>query len=143
MFSPRTIAHGQMDAEHLTLGLWVQAVVEGLREGHDLSQAIEAIDALRLLAACHFEHESEEMRETGYPRRIAHAQDHEDMLDALLLIRQAVTGCDGPLDVQKRSAITERLLGWFHGNISRHDLGLATWLGRRTAQSDTGNRHSQ
>jgi hemerythrin-like metal-binding protein len=133
MFLPRMIDQGLMDAEHRTLGHWVQAAVEGSREGHDLSQAIEAIDALSLLATSHFDHESERMRQTGYPQRTAHAEHHENMLDELLLIRQAVTGWEGPLDIEQRSAITERLLRWFHGHIGRYDRPLAAWLGQRTA----------
>ncbi|MGB0129004.1 MAG: hemerythrin family protein [Rhodocyclaceae bacterium] len=143
MFSPRTIDHGLMDAEHLALGHWVQAAVEGSREGHALSQALDALDALRRQAASHFEHESEDMRATGYPQRKAHAHDHEAMLDELLLIRQAVTGLEGPLNVEKRSTITERLLCWFHGHIERHDRPLAAWLGQRTAPPDTGSEHRQ
>jgi hemerythrin-like metal-binding protein len=143
VFSPRTIDQGLMDAEHRTLGHWVQAAVEGSREGHDLSQAVGAIDALSLLAASHFEHESERMRQIGYPQRRAHARDHEDMLDELLFIRQAVTGCEGPLDIVKRSAITERLLLWFHGHIGRYDRPLAAWLGQQTAPDETGSAENQ
>jgi hemerythrin-like metal-binding protein len=139
MFNPRKIDHGLMDAEHLALGQWVQTAVEGMRERHDLSHALYALDALRRLAASHFEHEAKEMHASGYPGRTAHAQDHEDMLDELLNIRRAITACEEPMDIETRSAITESLLRWFHGHIGRYDRPLATWLEQRTSRPGLGS----
>lgn len=136
MFNPRKINHGLMDAEHLALGQWVQTAVEGLREGHDLSQALYAVDALRRLAESHFVHDSGEMRTAGYPQRTVHVKDHELMLDELLSIRQALTGDEAPLDLEERSTLTERLLRWFHGHIGRYDRPLAAWLAQRMGAPD-------
>lgn len=135
MIRPRVIDHGLMDAEHRTMSQWVQTAADHIQDGHDMAQTLYALDVLRSLAVSHFEHESREMQASGYPKRLTHAQDHEDMLGHLSLIRQAVSERDSQDGGGQRTAIAARLLRWFHAHIGAHDRHFASWLQQRTAAS--------
>lgn len=140
MIRPRVIDHGLMDAEHRTINQWVQTAVELMQNGHDMGQALYALDALRNLAVSHFEHEFREMQAMGYPQGLAHARDHEDMLGELSRIRRAVKECAAQGAGEQCSAIAERLLRWFHAHIGGYDRQFASWLHNRSATSSAAER---
>lgn len=116
------LGHEPMDATH--------------REFVDLVGALQTAPDDRLLARLaefeaharrHFGEEDRWMRETGFPPRDCHIDEHAAVLDSIVQVRAVAE--QGDLAEVRRLAAA--LAGWFPGHADWLDSALAHWLCKR------------
>ena len=90
----------------------------------------ELVDRLATLAAhCeqHFEEENRWMRETEFPPRDCHIDEHNAVLQSVRDVQALLA--QGDIDNCRR--LTEALAGWFPGHADHLDSALAHWMCKR------------
>ena len=90
----------------------------------------ELVDRLAALAAhceSHFEEENRWMRETEFPPRDCHIDEHNAVLKSIRDVQELLA--KGDTDNCRR--LTEALAGWFPGHADHLDSALAHWMCKR------------
>lgn len=103
-------------------------VVSALRHC-DEANVGDAIAAFELHARAHFAQEDEWMRDTGFPPRDCHIDEHAAVLASTLEVRAAVES--GLAGVALAHDFAAHLLAWFPGHADYLDAALAAWMCKR------------
>ena len=96
----------------------------------DAATAAQAIAAFEAHAVEHFELEERWMRETEFPARDCHAEDHAAVLASVREVRDALAEQRAGAELLHRLA--EQLFAWFPGHADYLDSALAAWISRPT-----------
>jgi len=120
----RLLGHPAMDAVHREF----YEVVAALQacDAHTLPAALAAFEAH---ARSHFEQEDAWMRESGFPPRDCHIDEHAAVLKSLAEVQQALAA--GQAGVALVHDFAAHLLAWFPGHADYLDAALAAWLCKR------------
>lgn len=113
------VGFAQMDDEH-------QTFVDGLRRLQTCSdvELAESFAHLVAVARGHFEAEDTWMRETDFPPRDCHIDEHAAVLSSLDEVARMVS--QGDLDEGRR--IATALADWFPGHVQHLDSALSHWM---------------
>jgi hemerythrin len=113
-----------MDREHrqiVDLAGELQAAIEMAESAGELQRRHAALAAF---AAQHFTNEEGMMLATGYPRYEEHRAEHQQLLEQLALVRDALAGGAGG------GLLVTIMTGWTIPHIRGADQALAAYLGR-------------
>jgi hemerythrin-like metal-binding protein len=88
--------------------------------------ALAAIDAFEKHAVSHFEQEDEWMRETNFPPRDCHINEHAAVLKSVREVKDAVE--QGRAGAALVRDIGMNLFSWFPGHADYLDSALAAWM---------------
>ncbi len=95
----------------------------------DDARAAPAIAAFEAHAVEHFELEERWMRETGFPARDCHADEHAAVLASVREVRAEVEA--GRAGAALLHRLAEQLFAWFPGHADYLDSALAAWMSKR------------
>ncbi|MBL8385064.1 MAG: hemerythrin domain-containing protein [Burkholderiales bacterium] len=87
----------------------------------------DALDALAAHLAAHFAQEDQWMRETEFPPRDCHIDEHAAVLESMRAVREKVA--EGDLANGRRLA--QALADWFPGHADYLDSALSHWMFKR------------
>jgi hemerythrin len=116
------LGHGPMDAVHRE---FVEQV-EAMRTAPD-DQLVALLAEFERHARQHFGDEDRWMRETGFPPRDCHIDEHARVLDSVVQVRAVAEQGD----VGEVRRLAEALAGWFPAHADWLDSALAHWLCKR------------
>jgi hemerythrin-like metal-binding protein len=117
------LGHGPIDATHREF----VALVGALQSAPDerLGALLDALDAH---ARRHFGDEDRWMRETDFPPRDCHIDEHAAVLRSIGEVREHVAATGDPSEARR---LADALAGWFPGHADWLDSALAHWLCKR------------
>ena len=90
-------------------------------------QLLSALDALAEHLKAHFAQEDQWMRETDFPPRDCHIDEHARVMESVVMVRERVA--EGDLANGRRLA--EALADWFPGHADYLDSALSHWMFKR------------
>ena len=114
-----------MDEEHQHMIELINGVYTELREHRDADSIERFLGDVHSAIAGHFALEERLMRESGYVEYEAHKEDHEDLLDQ---IRDMMDALNDDADAGFRQ-LEQCLSGWFGRHFSSFDARLHGALG--------------
>lgn len=116
------LGHEPMDATHREF----VELVSAMQSAPD-DRLLALIAAFEAHARRHFEEEDRWMRETDFPPRDCHIDEHAAVLRSIVEVR-AVAEQGGLHEVRR---LAQALAGWFPGHADWLDSALAHWLCKR------------
>jgi len=119
------IGIASVDHEHRALVDLINDLHAKLGDKVDTATVIEVLGEIFARISAHFALEEAIMRERGYDDFDAHKADHEELLDGLRDIMDAVEEEAFP-DLE--AALSERLERWFTVHFRTHDARLHRFL---------------
>jgi len=119
------IGIASVDHEHRALVDLINDLHAKLGDEVDTATVIEVLGEIFARISAHFALEEAIMRERGYDDLDAHKADHEELLDGLRDIMDAVEEKAFP-DLE--AALSERLERWFTVHFRTHDASLHRFL---------------
>lgn len=117
-----SLGFGPMDDTHKE---FVERVAAVQQAGDD--RLLAAFDALAEHLTAHFEQEDQWMRETDFPPRDCHIDEHARVMESVVAVRARVA--EGDLDNGRRLA--DALADWFPGHADYLDSALSHWMFKR------------
>ena len=112
----------EMDAEHREFVACVAALQQA-----DASQVSPLLQALAEHAQRHFGAEDTWMRDTGFPARDCHIDEHAAVLKSVAEV-QALVAAGNTAIVQ---SLADELARWFPGHADYLDSALSAWMNKR------------
>ena len=114
-----------VDYEHQNLMDMINMIYSELEDRRDISEITQTISDVHAEISAHFALEERIMREAGYEEFEAHKNDHEDLLDQIRTMMDAIendpeTGLD---------MLSEQLADWFSKHFATFDARLHSKLG--------------
>jgi hemerythrin-like metal-binding protein len=91
--------------------------------------ALEALEAFEHHAVAHFQQEEDWMRQTNFPPRDCHIDEHAAVLKSVREVREGLAA--GRLDVAVVQDLAQHLFMWFPGHADYLDSALAAWMSKR------------
>lgn len=116
------LGHQRMDGVHEEF-----VVLLGRVQAADDAEILGLFEELAVHTREHFELENQWMRETNFPPRECHMDEHAAVLHSIEQVRAAAAL--GDLEEVRRLAAA--LAGWFPGHADYLDSALAAWLCHR------------
>ena len=114
-----------MDDEHRHMIEMINAVYEELRDHRDANSIEGFLGDVYNAVASHFALEERLMRDAAYPEYEAHKDDHENLLDQIRDMMDAV----GDAPEKGLALLEERLSSWFGRHFATFDARLHGKLG--------------
>lgn len=118
------VGHPSMDDTHREFVDCLNALLQAPDEG-----LLPALDAFIVHARAHFGEEDESMRQTEFPPRDCHIEEHAKVLASVLEVRD-ILHQQG--NVKLCRELAKALYDWFPGHVQQLDSALATWMVNRT-----------
>jgi hemerythrin-like metal-binding protein len=116
------LGHGPIDATHREFVACVRAVQTAPE-----AELPDALGALEAHARRHFGDEDRWMRETAFPPRECHIDEHAAVLASIVQVRELAQAGD----VSEARRLAQALADWFPGHADWLDSALAHWLCKR------------
>jgi len=114
-----------VDYEHQNLMDMINAIYAELEDQRDIAEIEKTISDVHAEISAHFALEERLMRNAGYEEYAAHKDDHEELLDQIRSMMDAIENDPEPaLDV-----LSEKLSDWFSGHFATFDARLHSKLG--------------
>jgi len=114
-----------VDFEHQNLMDMINMIYAELDDKRDVSEIERTISDVHAEIAAHFALEERLMRNAGYEEYAAHKDDHENLLDQIRSMMDAIVVDPEPaLDM-----LSENLSDWFSGHFATFDARLHSKLG--------------
>jgi len=114
-----------VDYEHQNLMDMINAIYAELEDQRDIAEIEKTISDVHAEISAHFALEERLMRNAGYEEYAAHKDDHEELLDQIRGMMDAIENDPEPaLDV-----LSEKLSDWFSGHFATFDARLHSKLG--------------
>ena len=114
-----------VDYEHQNLMDMINAIYAELEDQRDIAEIEKTISDVHAEISAHFALEERLMRNAGYEEYAAHKDDHEELLDQIRSMMDAIENNPEPaLDV-----LSETLSDWFSGHFATFDARLHSKLG--------------
>ena len=114
-----------VDYEHQNLMDMINAIYAELEDQRDIAEIEKTISDVHTEISAHFALEERLMRNAGYAEYAAHKDDHEELLDQIRSMMDAIENDPEPaLDV-----LSEKLSDWFSGHFATFDARLHSKLG--------------
>ena len=114
-----------VDYEHQNLMDMINAIYAELEDQRDIAEIEKTVSDVHAEISAHFALEERLMRNAGYEEYEAHKDDHEELLDQIRDMMDAIDDDPGPaLDV-----LSEKLSDWFSGHFASFDARLHSKLG--------------
>lgn len=117
------LGYGPMDTTHEEF----VALVARLQTAPD-AQLPELLDGLLAHTRAHFEEENRWMRETQFPPRDCHIEQHDAVLASMVDV-QRLLAQEGRVDLCR--SLVQALADWFPGHAAHLDSALAHWMFKR------------
>jgi hemerythrin len=114
-----------IDYEHQNLMDMINMIYAELEDQRDIASIENTMSDVHAEIAAHFALEERQMRNAGYEEYEAHKNDHEELLDQ---IRNMMDAIQKDPDVALDS-LSEGLSEWFIGHFSTFDARLHSKLG--------------
>lgn len=114
-----------VDFEHQNLMDMINMIYAELDDKRDVSEIERTISDVHAEIAAHFALEERLMRDAGFEEYAAHKDDHENLLDQIRSMMDAI-------DVDPEPALdmlSENLSDWFSGHFATFDARLHSKLG--------------
>ena len=114
-----------VDYEHQNLMDMINMIYAELEDRRDISEITQTISDVHAEISAHFALEERIMRDAGYEEFEAHKNDHEDLLDQIRTMMDAIENDPEPaLDM-----LSEQLADWFSKHFATFDARLHSKLG--------------
>lgn len=114
-----------VDYEHQNLMDMINAIYAELEDQRDIAEIEKTISDVHAEISAHFALEERLMRNAGYEEYAAHKDDHEELLDQIRSMMDAIENDPEPaLDV-----LSEKLSDWFSGHFATFDARLHSKFG--------------
>ena len=114
-----------VDLEHRELIELINGLDAGMRERASQTTVVETLGEIYARISAHFALEEKIMRKADYDGFTTHKQDHERLLDELLVVVDSVDDA-GHYD---RAGLSRDLDRWFSDHFRTHDARLHRKLG--------------
>ena len=109
-----------VDFEHQNLIDMINMIYAELENRRDIDEIERTVADVHTEIAAHFALEERIMREAGYDEYDAHKNDHEDLLDQIRVMMDAIRNePDTALNL-----LSDRLADWFSGHFATFDARL-------------------
>lgn len=116
------LGHPPMDAVHEEFVAWIRRLASA--QAPELAAVLSSLEAH---AASHFEMEDTWMRETDFPARECHTNEHAAVLASIAGVRKRLaSGEHAPAH-----ELAQALGDWFPGHADYLDSALAHWMCKR------------
>jgi hemerythrin len=116
------LGHQEMDDVHHEF-----VTLLGQLQGAPQAEAAALLEALAVHTRAHFEMENTWMRDTGFPPRDCHIDEHAAVMKSIDEVRGRVA-LDDYGDV---ASLADALASWFPGHADYLDAALAQWMCKR------------
>lgn len=93
------------------------------------ASAPAALEAFEHHAVAHFRQEEDWMRQTDFPPRDCHIDEHAAVLKSVREVREGLAA--GRLDEAVVQDLAQHLFLWFPGHADYLDSALAAWMSKR------------
>ena len=114
-----------VDYEHQNLMDMINMIYAELDDQRDISEIEKTMSDVHAEIAAHFALEERLMRNAGFEEYEAHKDDHENLLDQIRNMMDAIASDPEPaLDM-----LSEQLAEWFSGHFATFDARLHSKLG--------------
>lgn len=114
-----------VDYEHQNLMDMINMIYAELEDRRDIAEITQTVSDVHAEIAAHFALEERIMRQAGYEEFEAHKNDHEDLLDQIRTMMDAIESDPEPaLDM-----LSEQLADWFSNHFATFDAQLHSKLG--------------
>ena len=114
-----------VDYEHQNLMDMINMIYAELEDRRDIAEITKTVSDVHAEISAHFALEERIMREAGYEEFEAHKNDHEDLLDQIRTMMDAIESDPEPaLDM-----LSEQLADWFSKHFATFDARLHSKLG--------------
>lgn len=91
--------------------------------------AAAAMEAFERHAQAHFQQEEDWMRQTDFPPRDCHIDEHAAVMQSVREVREGLAA--GRLDEAVVQDLARHLFEWFPGHADYLDSALAAWMSKR------------
>ena len=120
-----TIGIDSVDFEHQNLMDMINMIYAELDNRRDIAQIRRTVGEVHAEISAHFALEERIMRQAGYEEFAAHKNDHENLLDQIRTLMDAIENDpEHALDL-----LSEQLADWFSGHFNSFDARLHGRLG--------------
>jgi hemerythrin len=120
-----SIGIDSVDFEHQNLMEMINMIYAELDNRRDIAEIRRTVGEVHAEVSAHFALEERIMREAGYEEFAAHKNDHENLLDQIRTLMDAIENDpEHALDV-----LSEQLADWFSGHFNSFDARLHRQLG--------------
>ena len=120
-----SVGDDSVDFEHQNLMDMINTIYAELEDQRDTAEIAKTVSDVHAEISAHFALEERLMRNAGYEEYEAHKDDHEELLDQIRDMMDAIENDPGPaLDV-----LSEKLSDWFSGHFGTFDARLHSKLG--------------
>ncbi len=114
-----------VDYEHQNLMDMINMIYAELEDKRDIAEIEKTVSDVHAEISAHFALEERLMRNAGYEEYEAHKNDHEELLDQIRNMMDAIENDPEPaLDM-----LSEQLSDWFGGHFVTFDARLHSKLG--------------
>jgi len=114
-----------VDYEHKNLMDMINMIYAELENKRDIAEIEKTMSDVHAEIAAHFALEERLMRNAGYEEYAAHKNEHEELLDQIRNMMDAIEFDPDPaLDM-----LSEQLADWFSGHFATFDARLHSKLG--------------
>lgn len=114
-----------VDYEHQNLMDMINMIYAELEDKRDIAEIEKTVSDVHAEISAHFALEERLMRNAGYEEYEAHKNDHEELLDQIRTMMDAIENDPEPaLDM-----LSEQLSDWFGGHFATFDARLHSKLG--------------
>ena len=114
-----------VDYEHQNLMDMINMIYAELEDQRDIAEIEKTVSDVHAEISAHFALEERLMRNAGYEEYEAHKNDHEELLDQIRNMMDAIAdNPDSGLD-----KLSEQLSDWFSGHFATFDARLHAKLG--------------
>jgi hemerythrin len=114
-----------VDYEHQNLMDMINMILAELEDRRDIAEIESTVADVHAEISAHFALEERLMRNAGYAEYDAHKNDHEDLLDQIRNMMDAIA--DKP--EQALDLLSDQLGDWFSGHFATFDARLHNNLG--------------
>jgi len=120
-----SIGIDSVDFEHQNLMEMINMIYAELDNRRDIAEIRRTVGEVHAEVSAHFALEERIMRQAGYEEFAAHKNDHENLLDQIRTLMDAIENDpEHALDV-----LSEQLADWFSGHFNSFDARLHRRLG--------------
>ncbi len=120
-----SIGIDSVDFEHQNLMDMINMIYAELDNRRDIAEIRRTMGEVHAEVSAHFALEERIMRQAGYEEFAAHKNDHENLLDQIRTLMDAIENDpEHALDV-----LSEQLADWFSGHFNSFDARLHHRLG--------------
>lgn len=115
-----SIGVDSVDYEHKILMDMINMIYSELEDRRDIEEIKQTMSEIHTEISAHFALEERFMREAGYDEFSAHKNDHEELLDQIRTMMDAIQ--DGP--EQALDKLSDQLADWFNNHFVSFDARL-------------------